>query len=113
MCFDDTARPPQLPLPRVRGGASDSGDLILTSADGTELLAAYAHPDGPSQTGVVILPDIRGLHPFYKELAVRCASSHSSVVILSGQMTARTSSSRISAAVPGRLRSPASIRRRR
>ena len=43
--------------------------------------------------------------------AVRCASSHSSVLILSGQMTARTSSSRISAAVPGSVLSPASFRR--
>ncbi len=42
------------------------------------------------------------------EWAVRCASSHSSVEILSGQMRARTSSSRISAAVPGRVLSPAS-----
>ena len=42
------------------------------------------------------------------EWAVRCASSHSSVLILSGQITARTSSSRISAAVPGSVFSPAS-----
>ena len=45
--------------------------------------------------------------------AVRCACSHSSVVILSGQMTARTSSSRISAAVPGSVASPASLARSR
>ena len=45
--------------------------------------------------------------------ATRWHSSHSSVSILSGHNTARTSSSRISAAVPGRLRSPASISRRR
>ena len=43
--------------------------------------------------------------------AVRCASSHSSVLILSGQMRARTSSSRISAAVPGSVLRPASFRR--
>ena len=47
------------------------------------------------------------------EWAARWASSHSSVLILSGQMTARTSSSRISAAVPGRVRSPASRNRTR
>ena len=41
--------------------------------------------------------------------AVRCASSHSSVFTLSGQITARTSSSRISAAVPGSVASPASL----
>ena len=43
------------------------------------------------------------------ECAVRCASSHSSVFTLSGQMTARTSSSRISAAVPGSVARPASF----
>ena len=41
--------------------------------------------------------------------AVRWASSHSSVLILSGHRSARTSSSRISAAVPGSVRSPASM----
>ena len=45
------------------------------------------------------------------ECAARCTSSHWSVVILSGQSTARTESSRISAAVPGRVLSPASRRR--
>ena len=45
------------------------------------------------------------------ECAVRCASSHSSVETLSGQSTARTSSSRISAAVPGSVLSPASLSR--
>ena len=44
------------------------------------------------------------------ECAVRWASSHSSVSILSGQMIARTSSSRISAAVPGRVREPGVLR---
>ena len=43
------------------------------------------------------------------ECAVRWASSHSSVSILSGQMMARTSSSRISAAVPGSVARPASL----
>ena len=41
----------------------------------------------------------------------RCTSSHWSLLILSGQSMARTSSSRISAAVPGSVLSPASFRR--
>ena len=41
--------------------------------------------------------------------AARCTSSHWPVLILSGQMMARTSSSRISAAVPGRVPRPASF----
>ena len=42
---------------------------------------------------------------------MRCASSHSSVEILSGHKMARTSSSRISAAVPGSVLRPASFSR--
>jgi carboxymethylenebutenolidase len=70
MCFGDDARPP---LPPIRGGAVDSDDIVLTSADGTDFGAFYAHPDRPSDSGVVILPDVRGLHGFYKELAQRFA----------------------------------------
>jgi len=79
MCFDDDAHPP---LPPVRGGASDHGDLVLQSADGTEFSAAYAHPDASSTAGVVILPDVRGLHGFYKELAQRFAEAgHHAIAI--------------------------------
>jgi len=72
MCYGDDARPP---LPPVRGGADDRGDMTLTAADGTELMAYYAHPDGPSDKGMIVLPDVRGLHHFYKELAVRFAEA--------------------------------------
>lgn len=72
MCYGDDATPP---LPPVRGGAGDSGDLVLTSKDGTEFGAFYAHPDGGSDLGMVVLPDVRGLHGFYKELAQRFAEA--------------------------------------
>jgi carboxymethylenebutenolidase len=72
MCFPDDARPP---FPPVRGGAVDSDDIILTSADGTDFQAFYAHPDERSDLGVVILPDVRGLHDFYRELARRFAEA--------------------------------------
>jgi carboxymethylenebutenolidase len=72
MCYDDSARPP---LPPIRGGAEDHGDVTLTSADGTEFAAYFAHPDAPSTKGMVILPDVRGLHDFYKELARRFAEA--------------------------------------
>ena len=72
MCFGDGARPP---LPPVRGGAVDSDDLVLTSEDGTEFGAFYAHPERPSTAGVVVLPDVRGRHGFYKELARRFAEA--------------------------------------
>lgn len=72
MCYGDDARPP---LPPVRGGADDRGDMTLTAADGTELMAYYAHPDLPSNKGMIVLPDVRGLHHFYKELTVRFAEA--------------------------------------
>jgi carboxymethylenebutenolidase len=72
MCFDDDARPP---YPPVRGGASEHADLLLQSADGTKFMAYYAHPDAASTRGIVILPDVRGLHRFYKELAQRFADA--------------------------------------
>lgn len=72
MCFGDDARPP---LPPVRGGAVDSDDMVLTSADGTGFSAFYAHPDQRSEVAVVILPDVRSLHGFYRELAQRFAEA--------------------------------------
>jgi carboxymethylenebutenolidase len=62
-------------LPPIRGGAGDHGDLVLESADGTKVAAYYAHPDAPSSTGMVVLPDVRGLHRFYKDLTVRFAEA--------------------------------------
>jgi carboxymethylenebutenolidase len=47
----------------------------LTSADGTQFDAYFAHPDAGSRKGVVIGPDVLGLGPFYKELAVRFAEA--------------------------------------
>jgi carboxymethylenebutenolidase len=72
MCYDDRARPP---LPPVRGGATEHGDVRLTSGDGTEFDAYFAHPDTASTRAMVVLPDVRGLHDFYKELAQRFAEA--------------------------------------
>jgi carboxymethylenebutenolidase len=70
MCFDDDARPP---LPPIRGGAIDARDVRLTSADGTEFAAYAARADAPTGAGIVIIPDVRGLHPYYEELTLRFA----------------------------------------
>ncbi len=70
MCYDLDARPP---YPPVSGGAADGEDIVLTAQDGNRFAAyiAYsAQADGPQ---VVIFPDVRGLHQFYKELALRFA----------------------------------------
>lgn len=70
MCYDDDSTPPVYGPPLT----SATGDqLTLTSADGTRFAAFHAVPAQPSGPGVVILPDLRGLHPFYKNLAVRLA----------------------------------------
>ena len=72
MCFDPDARPP---LPPIRGGALDARDLTLTSRDGTSVAAFAARADAPSGAGIVIVPDVRGLHPYYEELALRFAEA--------------------------------------
>jgi carboxymethylenebutenolidase len=72
MCYDADARPP---LPPIRGSALDAGEVTLTSADGTRVAAYAARAAAPSGAGVVILPDVRGLHPFFEELALRFAEA--------------------------------------
>jgi carboxymethylenebutenolidase len=72
MCFDRDARPP---LPPIAGAAAEQGDLVLTAADGNRLAAYFARAADPTGAGIVILPDVRGLHAFYKELAQRFAEA--------------------------------------
>jgi carboxymethylenebutenolidase len=77
MCFDYDARPPDLPadlvMPAAAGGAA-AEVTTLTSADGTAFAAALAPVDGPAP-GIVVLPDVRGLYPFYIELTERFAAA--------------------------------------
>jgi len=73
MCYSDSARPPLPPV--VGGGAADHGDLKLTSSDGTKFMAYYARAAKPTGAGMVVLPDVRGLHQFFKELAQRFAEA--------------------------------------
>jgi len=70
MCFDLDSRPPIEP---IAGGALDSGEVILKASDGTEFRAFGARPANPTGAGILILPDVRGLHPYYEELALRHA----------------------------------------
>jgi carboxymethylenebutenolidase len=70
MCFDHDSAPP---IPVIAGAAVSHEDLTLRAADGNELAAFLATPDEPATTGVVILPDVRGLYRFYEELALRFA----------------------------------------
>lgn len=70
MCVDNDSRPPILP---IAGGSAGSQDLRLASADGTRFMAHAARASAPTGAGMVVIPDVRGLHPYYKELADRFA----------------------------------------
>jgi carboxymethylenebutenolidase len=78
MCFDFDARPPAPPedllLAPIAGGAG-AELLELSSADGTRFSASLAQARDGRAGGVVIFPDVRGLYPFYIELAERFAQA--------------------------------------
>ena len=70
MCFELDSLPP---VPVIAGAAVAHEDLELEAADGTSFAAFHAAPDEPTDVGVVVLPDVRGLYRFYEELALRVA----------------------------------------
>lgn len=70
MCYETTARPP---LPPIAGGAATGESITLKASDGNEFAAFQATAEGGSTTGMVVLPDVRGLHAFYEDLALRFA----------------------------------------
>src|SRR2546421_4407635 len=72
MCYDDNALPPD---PPGANGKAHGEDIELTTADGNRFAACIAHPEQPTGAQVVIYPDVRGLHQFYKELALRFAET--------------------------------------
>lgn len=72
MCHSDESRPP---APPRRGEVIGHHGRTLTASDGNVFDAYEAHPKDDSALGFVILPDIRGLHTYYKELAVRFAEA--------------------------------------
>jgi carboxymethylenebutenolidase len=70
MCFADGSLAPAAP---GAGQAGDQRALTLTSADGTTVLAHECRAASPATVGVVVLPDVRGLHAYYRDLTVRLA----------------------------------------
>jgi carboxymethylenebutenolidase len=70
VCFDDDSQPPIEPL---AGAAIEHRTLELEAADGNRLAAFHALADAPSGVGMLVLPDVRGLFPYYEELALRFA----------------------------------------
>ena len=85
MCFSFDARPPAPPIDLLRApiaGGAGAELLELTSADGTRFSAALAEAPEDRGAGIVIMPDVRGLYPFYSELAQRFAQAgHHTIAI--------------------------------
>src|SRR5260370_16702748 len=69
-------------LPAIMGGSTDEGDLVLTGADGNRFRAYGARAEAPSGAGVVVIPDPRGVHPFYKDLVRRFAQAGVDSVVI-------------------------------
>lgn len=72
MCHDTDALPP---APPDHGAVAAHESITLTAPDGNVFAAFEAVPDRPTGAGVVILPDVRGLHPYYLALADRFAEA--------------------------------------
>lgn len=72
MCTDHDSHPPIEPM---SGAAVDAERIHLASeaADHARFLAYLARPEQSTGAGIVILPDVRGLHPYFEELAMRFA----------------------------------------
>ncbi|MFC4907691.1 dienelactone hydrolase family protein [Actinomadura gamaensis] len=73
MCHSTDSRPPASPT--VTGEVAGHGPLEITAADGNRFSAFRATPSVPNGRAVLLLPDVRGLHPFYRELALRFAEA--------------------------------------
>lgn len=79
MCHSAASRPPALDNP---GDVTESGPLVLRSADGTEFSAYKAVPAEPNGVNIVILPDVRGTHAYYEALATRFAQAGYTTVVI-------------------------------
>ena len=72
MCFEASDRPP---VPPRTGHLASSRRLTVEAEDGTEVAARLATAIEPDPPGAVLLPDVRGLHPYYEDLADRFADA--------------------------------------
>jgi len=66
MCHRDDSRPPAA---QHAGTVASTVELALDAADGNHFAAYAARAGSPSGAGIVVMPDIRGLHEFYRQLA--------------------------------------------
>ncbi len=70
MCFSDGSLAPQAP---EAGTAGPQRALTLTAPDGNVLMAHETRATTAASVGIVVLPDVRGLHTYYRDLTVRLA----------------------------------------
>jgi carboxymethylenebutenolidase len=71
MCFDRDALPPD---PARSGMLAGSETTVVVAEDGNHLAATLARALEPA-AGVVIIPDVRGLHRYYERLAEHLADA--------------------------------------
>jgi carboxymethylenebutenolidase len=91
MCFTSDRRPPDPPRSSEVGG---HGRLDLTATDGNCFSAFEAVPVTRRGASLVLLPDIRGLHAFYTDLALSFAQTGVDTVALDPYARSAGSSAR-------------------
>jgi carboxymethylenebutenolidase len=89
MCFTSDQHPPEPPRSSDVG---HHGPLVLAAADGNRFSAFEAVPVTPRGASVVLLPDVRGMHAFYTDLALCFAEAGIDTVALDpyGRSAGRT-----------------------
>lgn len=79
MCHADDSRAPEPPR---KGPLGEHSELELKTRDGNRFRAYRAAPGTSPVGAVVILPDVRGLHPYYEDLAIRFAEAGFSTIAI-------------------------------
>ena len=72
MCFDTDALPPD---PARTGKLAGSERSTLDADDGNRFAVTIARTSEDPAPGIVIIPDVRGLHPYYERLAEHVADA--------------------------------------
>jgi carboxymethylenebutenolidase len=72
MCFDTEALPPDPARTEMLAGSERT---VLVADDGNHFAATVARTREPASAGVVIIPDVRGLHRYYERLAEHSADA--------------------------------------
>jgi carboxymethylenebutenolidase len=77
MCHGPESQPPIPP-----GSGGNGRRIVLEAMDGNRFAAFAATTNAANAPGVVILPDVRGLHSFYGELALRFSDTGVHAVVI-------------------------------